>query len=142
MSPYSTNPLAFRTLVRTSVIIIGFVILGAYITWQARFLIMGPQVILTSEPARVTNERIITLAGEVRNIAKITLNGRQIFTDPSGHFNEALVLENGYTIATIAATDRYGRTTNVTRSFMYTPASFSAATSSVTNDSQNDNTTL
>ncbi len=78
---------------------------------------------LTSEPARVSNERIITLEGQARNIAKITLNGRQIFTDPTGNFAEALVLENGYTIATIAATDRYGRTTTLTRPFMYTPAS-------------------
>jgi len=99
------------------------VCLLAYITWQARFLLMGPQIMLVAEPPRVSNERIITLEGSARNIAKITLNGRQIFTDPTGNFKEALVLENGYTIATIAATDRYGRTTTLMRPFMYTPAS-------------------
>ena len=123
MVPRTNNPFTFRTFVITGVAFIGLLCLLAYIIWQARFLIMGPQITLSVEPERVSNERIITLEGQARNIAKITLNGRQIFTDPTGNFAEALVLENGYTIATIAATDRYGRTTTLTRPFMYTPAS-------------------
>ena len=94
-----------------------------YILWQARYLIAGPQITLEAEPARIGNERIITLSGTAENISSISLNGRQIFTDTHGRFAEALVLENGYTIATIAATDRYGRTTTVTRPFVYQPAS-------------------
>jgi hypothetical protein len=123
MTPFGSHPFPFRTLVRTSLIVLLLLLLLLYILWQARFLLLGPQVTLTTEPPRVSNERIITLTGEASNISKITLNGRQIFTDPSGHFSEALVLENGYTIATIAATDRYGRTTTLARPFMYTPAS-------------------
>jgi hypothetical protein len=94
-----------------------------YILWQARFLIAGPQIVLAFEPERVHNERIVTLEGMALNITSLSLNGRQIFTDPTGHFKEALVLENGYTIATLAATDRYGRVTKLERPFMYTPAS-------------------
>lgn len=123
MTPFPRTPLPFRTLVRTGLGGLGLALLGLYIMWQARFLLQGPQVAITEEPARHNNERIVSLKGQVKNITKITLNGRQIFTDPAGYFNEALVLENGYTIATIAATDRYGRTTKVERPFIYTPAS-------------------
>ena len=91
--------------------------------FQARFLIEGPRVIIDQEPSSVENIRVVTISGSARNIAKITLNDRQIFTDRAGYFREALVLENGYTIATIKAVDRYGRETRVVRSFVYTPTS-------------------
>jgi hypothetical protein len=121
--PYTASPFRFRTTVR---VILSLVLLGVlllYVVWQARFLLTGPVIVLRDEPPQHSNERIVTLSGAARNITSITLNGRQIFTDPHGEFKEALVLENGYTIATIAATDRYGRTTELRRPFIYTPAS-------------------
>lgn len=94
-----------------------------YILFQARFLITGPQIILRNEPAIEQNTRTITLEGTALNITHLWLNDRQIFTDEHGNFKEALVLENGYTITTLKAKDRYGRETRVVRSFVYTPAS-------------------
>jgi hypothetical protein len=94
-----------------------------YVLFQARFLITGPQIILQNEPEVQQNVRIITLEGTAFNITHLWLNDRQIFTDEHGYFKEALVLENGYTIATLRAKDRYGRETRVVRSFVYTPAS-------------------
>ncbi len=69
----------------------------------------------------VSNERVVTLEGDAANIARMSLNGRAIYTDESGHFKEEIVLENGYTTATIRAEDRYGRTVSVDRGFVYTP---------------------
>lgn len=92
-------------------------------TFQARFLIIGPEIVLENEPSVQQNERIITLSGTARNITHLWLNDRQIYTDENGHFKEALVLGNGYTITTLKAKDRYGRETKVVRSFVYTPAS-------------------
>lgn len=115
--------ISFATLVRTSLVLLGLLCLMAYVLWQARFLLAGPQIVIIEAPDRVTAERIVTIAGQANNITSITLNGRQIFTDPTGYFREALVLENGYTIATIAATDRYGRTKKLEQPFIYIPAS-------------------
>ena len=122
-SGFETSRITARSIVKYSLIIISLSCLVLYITFQARFLIVGPEITLVNEPASVQNSPTVTLAGNARNIAKITLNGRQIFTDQSGYFSETLVLENGYTIATIKATDRYGRDTSVVRSFVYTPTS-------------------
>lgn len=94
-----------------------------YVVFQARFLVKGPRVELDYEPNQVENTRTVKISGSASNIAKISLNDRQIFTDTSGYFSEALVLENGYTIATIKAVDRYGRETQVVRWFVYTPTS-------------------
>lgn len=120
---FTTQSLTARSILKYLLSFIGLGCLILYITFQARFLIAGPVITLVNEPASVQNSPTVTLSGNARNLAKITLNGRQIFTDQSGYFNEALVLENGYTIATITATDRYGRETSVVRSFVYTPTS-------------------
>jgi hypothetical protein len=102
-------------------VLVGLIV--AYIVFQARFLITGPEIILSSEPPTQNNERVIILEGSAFNITHLWLNDRQIFTDENGEFREELVLENGYTITTLRARDRYGRETRVVRSFVYTPAS-------------------
>ncbi len=99
------------------------VLIIGYVLFQARFLIAGPQIILSAEPPTHHTTRTITLSGTAFNITHLWLNDRQIFTDEAGHFKEALVLENGYTVATLKARDRFGRETRVERPFVYSPAS-------------------
>lgn len=97
----------------------GICLFVGYVLFQARFIIEGPQITLTSNNPVVNQGRVVTLAGQARNITRMTLNGRQIYTDKYGNFKEALVLENGYTIMTLQAEDRYGRTTTLSRSFVH-----------------------
>ena len=93
----------------------------AYVLYQARFILIGPEVVLTDPPKTVQEVRVIDLHGRATNITHLSLNGREIFTDEHGYFKEALVLENGYTVATLVATDRYGRATEVVTPFVFTP---------------------
>ncbi len=118
------EPIAFRTIIKFGVLSIGLILVLIYITFQARFLIIGPQITLTGESPLLQNERRVTLTGSTHNISHLWLNDRPIYTDAEGNFKEALVLENGYTIATLRAEDRYGRETTVTRPFFYAPLSF------------------
>jgi len=115
---------SFRTIVKSSVLLLGFLSAAAYVAFQARFLIIGPQLQLTDESELLVNRRQITLAGSAANISRLWLNDRPIFTDAQGNFKEALVLENGYTSLTVRAEDRYGRETTIQRSYVYSPASF------------------
>jgi hypothetical protein len=123
MTGLDTPTLTFRQILIYAVISLGVLVLLGYLVFQARFLIQGPRITLTDEPPSVQNDRTVKISGYARNITKITINDRPMFTDKAGYFSEALVLENGYTIATIAATDRYGRETQVVRPFVYTPLS-------------------
>ena len=126
MSPHLITPHSKITLRAILAGLALFVLLNstiAYVGYQARFLLIGPQIELTDEPGKVHNERTLILNGQARNLARIWLNGRQIFTDPQGFFSEQIVLENGYSIVTLRAVDRYGRETTVERSFVYVPAS-------------------
>ena len=104
----------------STVLILGIL---AYIVFQARFLLQGPIIVLDEPLPIATNERALTLTGNAANISRIWLNDRQIFTDPDGRFRELVVLENGYTVTTLRAEDRYGREVRVSRPFVYIPGS-------------------
>lgn len=114
----------FRTILKFGALVVGLLCVIVYVAFQARHLIIGPEIIITEELPIRQNERRIFLTGSARNISHLWLNDRPIYTNAEGNFKEALVLENGYTIATLRAEDRYGRETTVTKSFVYTPASF------------------
>ena len=116
--------LFFRTVIQGTLICICLMLAALYISYQARFLIIGPQITLTSDVEMQQNTRQVVLTGSASNISRLWLNGRPIFTDRTGSFEAAVILENGYTVTTLMAEDRYGRTTTITRPFVYTPASF------------------
>lgn len=122
MSPIRTTRFTFprRMLTFAFIGLISTCVL-AYILFQARFLLEGPQIALTNAPDAIQYERQVMLEGTAANITTITLNGRAIVTDETGVFREPVILENGYTTIRIDAYDRYGRTTAIERSFVYTP---------------------
>jgi hypothetical protein len=59
------------------------------------------------------------VVGEAKNVSYLSLNGRQIFTDESGTFSEKLLLPYGYTIMTLKARDRFGRSRTYTLELVY-----------------------
>jgi len=119
-----TEQIPFRTVVKFSVGALLLCLALLYVVFQARYLIIGPQIVLHESVDTMQNERQIFLTGAAYNISRLWLNDRQIYTDAQGNFKEALVLENGYTVATLRAEDRYGRKTTITKPIVYTPASF------------------
>lgn len=104
--------------------IIGFVmLLVVYVQFQARSFLEGPAIILNDEYMPVQHTRTLTLTGKVENIVKLTLNGKEIHTDKDGVFTEELRLEQGYTIVSLNAQDRFGRQTSIVREYVYVPPS-------------------
>ncbi len=101
--------------------LIGFILW--YVHFQARNFLQGPAIVLNDTGSAIHHERIVSLAGNTRNIVKLTLNGREIHTDESGVFAQELVLEDGYTIMTLSAHDRFGRSTSLTKEYVYSPLS-------------------
>ena len=119
-----TQWIQFRTIIQSIAVLTGLFFVFLYVAYQARFLITGPQITLLDEPDLRQNARAIVLTGTAVNISRLWLNGRPIFTNPRGQFEAAVILENGYTVTTLTAEDRYGRQTSVIRPFVYSPASF------------------
>lgn len=122
MRPLKLHQLTLSGFLRIALLLGGLAIAFWYIHFQARYFIEGPRVALESPTAVQQNSRIISITGSAENITDITLNGRQIYTDEEGNFLEPLVLENGYTIMTIVAKDRFGRLTTLSKEFFYQDA--------------------
>lgn len=123
MQILDTESYSFRTLVKHWLLALGGLLVLAFVLYQARFLIIGPQIVLRDSPSGPQNVREIALKGTAYNISHLWLNDRPIYTDAKGNFDESIVLENGYSVATLRAVDRYGRSTIVAQDLVYVPAS-------------------
>lgn len=101
-----------RPILKVASIILGLLILLVYGYFQARELITGPRLEISSpkngETLASTSPEIL-VRGHAKNISFLTINGRQVFTDESGYFSSTLLLGEGYTIITIEAQDRFKR---------------------------------
>ncbi len=85
--------------------------LAGYGYYQARDFLNGPLVTI-GEPktGAVFSSPLITIKGTATNVAFLSLDGRQIFTEEDGHWSEQLLLTDGYSIITLEAQDRFGHT--------------------------------
>ena len=86
------------------------VLFTVYVVFQARFIIFGPQVIIeTPRDGEVVTSSMITVSGQAKNAAWLSLNDSQIFTDEKGAWNEKLIVSEGTSIMTVRVRDRFGR---------------------------------
>ena len=111
-----------KLIISVSVIAIVAIVLAIYGYSQSREYLRGP-VIMIDEPINGSSSTtsLVSLRGSARNISFLTLNGRQIFTDEQGRFSESLLLQNGYSIMTLEAKDRFGHTVQKRLELVYKP---------------------
>ncbi|MFH1473061.1 MAG: hypothetical protein ABIF06_01445 [bacterium] len=97
---------------RYGLLILFFVVVVGYSVFQARFLIIGPQLKITSPSDGISIETpIIVIEGTAKNISWISLNDQKIFTDEEGRWSEKLIVSEGLSIMTVKVRDRFGRET-------------------------------
>lgn len=96
--------------VATSAFLIGLVVLGGYGLFEARRLLEGPQITISSpKDGSALSASAMVVTGTAHNVSFLTLNEKPAFTDESGYFAITLSPPPGYTVVTVAATDRFGR---------------------------------
>lgn len=87
-----------------------FILLLAYALYEARAVILGPRISISNPvDGETLEDPVITMEGKAQNVAWLSLNGRQIFTDEEGHWSEKLILSPGLSIMTVSGRDRFGR---------------------------------
>lgn len=108
----SATPLLRRTLIRLFSIIVIVGILG-YGIFEARRLLEGPRItILAPEEGSATSSPAVTIAGIAENVAFLSINDRPILTDEEGRFSEKFASPPGSAVFSVAAKDRFGRSTS------------------------------
>lgn len=117
MSPIRYQRITIRTIVVYTLCVGLLSLLVLYVSFQARFIVAGPTLEVYTDN-QIVSGRTVAIEGVAQNIVSISLNGRTIYTDENGYFKETVVLEDGYTLTTLRARDRYGREVTASRSFV------------------------
>ena len=109
------------TISSITLAVAGFVL---YAYFQSREYLRGP-ILIVEEPSNgfLATTSLIFIAGRSKNISFLTLNGKQNFTNEQGRFRESLLLEEGYSIMTLEAKDRFGHTATKKLELVYKPKS-------------------
>lgn len=94
---------------RAFIIAIVVLILG-YAAFEARRLVAGPELTITSPHDGIaTSSTLLIIEGTAQNISFLTINDAPAYTDQAGKFVYTIAPPAGYTVVTVAAVDRFGR---------------------------------
>lgn len=98
----------FRKRLAIAVSVLIFIGIASYGVYQARAYLSGPRIVIEG---KTREGPLLMLAGTAERIAFLSLQGKQIFTDENGRWQETALLMPGYNSVVVAATDRFGRKT-------------------------------
>lgn len=100
--------------------IIFFILILAYAFYEARGIVFGPEITITSGVQEV-REPYVRITGKAERIAKLSMNGKEIPVTEGGVFDQPYLLSPGLNRILLDATDKYGRTTQKLVGIIYTP---------------------
>ena len=99
-----------------------FLILLGYAYYEARGLLFGPTISVTSSVTEV-HDPLITIKGHADRIASLSMNGTMISVTENGTFEEPYLLAEGYNRIVLDAKDKYGRNRRQVIEVVYMPSS-------------------
>ena len=86
-----------------------FLIIG-YSGLKLKNFLSGPQItVISPSDGETIKKNFVDVKGKAERISQIYLNGKKIFTDEQGNFDEQYLLANGYNLLEIVASDQFGR---------------------------------
>ena len=99
-----------RLLIKPIIIALVVILILGYSTLKIKNLAEGPQITIYS-PTDGTSTRtdFVSVKGKAERISQIYLNGKKIFTDEAGNFDEPYLLASGYNMLEVRAEDQFGR---------------------------------
>lgn len=96
-------------------------IIGLYISFNSRSLLLGPQISVFEPISGSTfDDPFIEIKGEAKNISFINLDDNPIYVNEEGYFNEKLLLSPGLSIIKVDAIDKFGREKTIFLKYTYT----------------------
>ena len=97
-----------------------FLLVLGYAGFEARGIISGPDVLISSQPAAV-HDPLIKIVGKAERITSLTLNGSAVSVTQDGAFSQEYLLSPGENTITLEAHDGYGRVATKNISYTYQP---------------------
>jgi hypothetical protein len=100
----------FRTLFKIAIALIFLAAFALYGFNRAGGFLDGPKLSISyPQDGQTISNSELTVKGETQNISQIYLNGRKIFVNEEGFFEEGLLLARGYNIIEVKVEDKFGR---------------------------------
>lgn len=100
----------YRCLIKPLLITSVILLIIGYSGLQLKDFLTGPKIIVTSpNDGETIKKSLVNVKGKAERISQLYLNGKKIFTDEKGNFNENYLLANGYNLLEIIAQDQFGR---------------------------------
>lgn len=91
-----------------TVLVLGLIL--GYGLFQARKVIAGPEIKVTSiENDAIVSGPTVEIKGYATNVAFLYLDGKQIYTNDSGVFDEVTIVATGTNVLELEAKDKFGR---------------------------------
>jgi len=85
-----------------------FAIIAVFSYEKMCFILNGVKIEATMEQKE--NSSIATITGRAEKANYLALNGREIFIDKEGNFSETISILPGFSVITINAKDKFGKT--------------------------------
>ena len=110
-------------------ILLLFVVIVGYGMWISRDLLFGIKISVAGiSDGMSVSSPLIDLSGTARRATGVTVDGDPVSIDQNGAWQDTLALVPGYSIVTIGATDKFGRTKTVMYRVYYKTPSTSTET--------------
>lgn len=84
-----------------------FLFIGVFAYFKMSFILHGVQIQASIDHNDGTS--FATITGNADNAIHLSLNGREIYIDKDGSFKEPMILIPGFSVITIDATDKFGK---------------------------------
>jgi hypothetical protein len=97
-----------------------FVIVLGYAYFEARGILYGPRIHVSSATTEVSDP-FITVKGQADRISSLSMNGKPITVTEDGAFSEPYLLAPGLNRIALDARDKYGRESREIIEIVYTP---------------------
>ncbi|HEY4522300.1 MAG TPA: hypothetical protein VJH91_01535 [Candidatus Paceibacterota bacterium] len=105
-------------------LIVFFVVVIGYAYYEARGILFGPRITITSTVTEV-HEPFIIIKGRADRISALSMNGKAISVTETGQFEEPYLLAEGLNRIILDAEDKYGRSRQETIQIVYTASASS-----------------
>lgn len=101
-----------REIIKWALIAVAAVVVLGYSYFVLSGYLRGPQILIANpQNGYSTTTPLITISGIAVRANNLQINGFKTPIDLEGNFSSQLILAPGYNIMTVAAQDRYNRTT-------------------------------
>ena len=85
-----------------------FIVIVIFGYAKMSFMVKGVEIEATIE--QKDSSSLATVSGIASKATYITLNGREIFIDKEGNFSESIAMLPGFSVVTLSAKDKFGKT--------------------------------